>query len=49
MATTVTGAREKRAYGAIYLETPAATSNETATPIKFAGTTAAQGSAFNVT
>ena len=37
------------AFGAIYWATPAATSNETDTPIKCAGTTAAQGNAALVT
>ena len=37
------------AYGAIYWATPAATANEANTPIKCAGTTAAQGTASLVT
>ena len=48
MAETVVIGRSK-AIGAIYFATPAATSNVTATPIKAAGTTAAQGTAFLVT
>lgn len=48
MAETVVIGRSK-AIGAIYWQTPAATSNVTATPIKCAGTTAAQGTAFLVT
>lgn len=37
------------AFGAIYWATPAATTNESATPVKAAGTTAAQGNAALVT
>ena len=48
MSETVVIGRSK-AEGAIYWETPAATSNETNTPIKCAGTTAAQGTAYLVT
>ena len=48
-ANITTTATPLRAYGAIYWTTPAATSNETNTPIKAAGTTAAQGTANKVT
>ena len=48
MSETVVIGRSK-ALGAIYWATPAATSNATNTPIKCAGTTAAQGTAFLVT
>jgi hypothetical protein len=48
MAETVVIGRSKAA-GAIYWATPAATANETDTPIKCAGTTAAQGTAYLVT
>jgi hypothetical protein len=41
IAATISSAR---AYGALYWSSPAATSNETDTPIKCAGTTAQQGS-----
>ncbi len=40
---------DTHAEGAIYWATPAATSNGVATPIKCAGTTAAQGTALSVT
>jgi hypothetical protein len=40
---------DTHAQGAIYFATPAATSNVAATPIKCAGTTAAQGTALRVT
>ena len=44
-----TTATPSRAYGAIYWATPAATANETNTPIKCAGTTAAQSTANKIT
>ncbi len=48
MAETVVTGRSK-AQGAIYWATPAATANTTNTPIKCAGTTAAQGTADLIT
>lgn len=44
-----TTASSSRAYGAIYWSAGAAAANETATPIKVAGTTAALGTANKVT